>query len=186
MFKEYIKYNGMVYEVRSRYSNLIAYIDPRTKQVKTIGTNGVIACDAKGTPLEDVTSTPVPESKPAGLELKVGTPVPPSPKVEYHKVSFKNNSDVTSKELSGSSSSDSGNSNEETEKYNLNTLNEGDDAAIRKVARAVPGLAYKTLKKIIELRPLNGYENVEHLQELTGGEIPRNLKWNTIDSYLEW
>jgi DNA uptake protein ComE-like DNA-binding protein len=172
---EYILHNGRVREVHGRFSNMILYKD--NKEVKGTSVIGVTFCDVTGKPLPDplqvaikgedvIKAESLVKEEPSEVTVRIGNnnPLPREERKEEGR-------EVDSEKTEG-------------RKHDLNRINT--ETEIRFVAAEVSGLGVKTLKTIVGNRPMGGYRDVEHLREVNGDSIPKNLKWAAMEPYLEF
>lgn len=197
-YKEYILHGGRVKEVHGKYGNMILYKEPGGG-VSSVMPYDVKFCDALGNVFPDDVQAGlkgekviqdaalIKEPVNQGVTVKIGNNNP-LPKSIFQEAPYSKEG-LGEKEKEEGLNADANNplgENGQGEKenitFNLNAI-EG-DSEIRKVAIAVSGLGYKTLKTIIGNRPEGGYTDIEHLKEVNAGSIPRNLKWASMEEYL--
>lgn len=201
MYKEYILHNGRAKEVHGKFGAMIMFKD--NGAIKSILANNLKFCDAAGNVLDDVqqkaligdidipefsNSTPIPVTVKVGNNNPLPAPVSPFRKQEYPTA----NSALVGEgrkeegELSSTNKEEGkeGMKGKEEEVYNINAIQS--EADIKHVATAVSGLGYKTLKTIIANRPEGGYVSAEHIRDVNGSQIPKNIRWSAIEDYLSF
>lgn len=169
---EFILHNGRVREVHGRFSNMILY-KGANKEILGAPLVGAIFCDRTGKPLSDEVQVEIKGAEVIKAESMV------KEVNEEMTVRVGNNNPLPRKEV------EEGKEDliiEERKLHNLNRINT--ETEIRLVAAAVSGLGVKTLKTIVGNRPNGGYVDVEHLKEVNGDSIPKNLKWSAMEPYL--
>lgn len=166
---QYILHNGRVKEVHGQFSNMVLYKD--NKEIKSRALVGTIFCDKLGNPLPDETQAELKGEEVIKAESLV------KEDVQALTVKIGNNNPLPKQEESSVAPVE-----KTPQKHNLNRINT--ETEIRLVAADVSGLGVKTLRTIVENRPEGGYSGLEHLKELNGDRIPKNLKWSAMEAYL--
>lgn len=167
---QYILHNGRVKEVHGQFSNMVLYKD--NKEIKGRPLVGTVFCDNLGNPLAEAFQAELKGESAVKAETLI--------KEDDAPVTVKiGNNNPLPKQASADVSDE-----QTTQKHNLNRINT--ETEIRLVAADVSGLGAKTLRTIIENRPDGGYDDIEHLKEINGDKIPKNLRWSAMEPYLSF
>lgn len=199
-YKEYVLHNGRAKEVHGKFGTMIMFKDNGT--IKSVLANNLKFCDAAGNVLDDAqqkalmgnidmpelgNSTPIPVTVKIGNNNPLPIPVSPFRKQEYPTVNTGLTGEERKERELSSTNREGGEERkerEEEEVYNINVIQS--EADIKQVASAVSGLGYKTLKTIIANRPDDGYVSAEHIRDVNGSQIPKNIRWSAIEDYLSF
>ena len=195
MYKEYVLHNGRAKEVHGKFGAMIMFKD--NGRICSALANGLPFCDAQGNPLDADTQSALRgdvilptidgKSAPQPVTVKIGNnnPLPQlqsTPSLFQQREYDRGRMEEGREELLPTAEEGKEHSPASHTTFNINTINSDED--IRKAAASISGLGFKTLTTIVENRPVDGYVSIDHIKEVNGGNIPRNLKWSSMEDYI--